>query len=182
MYIHEMSEFECRKALERASFGRLACVRDNQPYIVPIYFTVHREYVYGFTTLGQKVEWMRTNPQVCLEIDEYNGPADWMSVIVFGRYEELQETPEFAAVRVIAHDLLQRRAMWWEPAFLATEHRDTPHSFTPIFYRIHINRMTGHRATLHQRDTFNVAGEASVKLSWIDKVLNRIGVKHPSTP
>jgi nitroimidazol reductase NimA-like FMN-containing flavoprotein (pyridoxamine 5'-phosphate oxidase superfamily) len=37
--------------------------------------------------------------------------------------------------------------MWWEPAYISQAHRDQPHSLTPIFYRIHIEKMTGHRAT-----------------------------------
>ena len=40
MFIHEMTEFECRKALQQATVGRLACSRDNQPYVVPIYFVL----------------------------------------------------------------------------------------------------------------------------------------------
>ena len=39
MFIHEMTEDECRTALERVTFGRLACARENQPYVLPISFT-----------------------------------------------------------------------------------------------------------------------------------------------
>src|ERR1700694_3039062 len=69
MLIHEMTEDECRAALEQVSFGRLACARGDQPYIVPIYFSYDRKHLYGVTTLGQKIGWMRSNPLVCLEID-----------------------------------------------------------------------------------------------------------------
>ena len=54
MLIHEMTEDECRAALERVSFGRLACARDNQPYVLPIYFSYDGEHLYGFSTLGTK--------------------------------------------------------------------------------------------------------------------------------
>jgi nitroimidazol reductase NimA-like FMN-containing flavoprotein (pyridoxamine 5'-phosphate oxidase superfamily) len=147
MVIHEMTEHECRRALRRATFGKLACARDNQPYVVPIHFWYDGKHVYGFTTLGQKVEWMRSNPLVCLEIDERRSDNEWMSVIVFGRYEELPDTPEFGPARAQARHLLRKRAIWWEPAFAAAEHRDKPHVLAPVFYRIHIEQMTGHRAT-----------------------------------
>ncbi len=148
MFIHEMTESECRQALRGATVGRLACARDNQPYIVPIYFAFDGEHVYAFSTLGQKIEWMRTNPRVCLEIDERITHDHWKSVVVFGQYEELSELPEYKAARVKAHELLQQQhAMWWEPAFVAAGNRDMPHSVAPIFYRIKIERMTGHRAT-----------------------------------
>ena len=146
MVIHEMTGNECRSALQCATFGKLACARDNQPYVVPIYFSYHGKHLYGFTTLGQKVEWMRSNPLVCLEIDERTDGNQWMSVVVLGRYEELPDTPEFSAARGQVHKILKKRAMWWEAAFGAAEHRDAARfAFTPIFYRIHINQMTGHR-------------------------------------
>lgn len=154
MLIHEMTEDECRTALRSVNFGRLACARDNQPYVVPIYFSYDGQHLYGFSepgqvyafsTLGQKVEWMRSNPLVCLEIDERTSHNRWMSVVVFGRYEELVDTAGFGDQRRRAYTVLQERAMWWEPAYVATERREQ--SRTPIFYCIHIKRMTGRRAT-----------------------------------
>ena len=59
MFIHEMTIDECSNALEKGSLGRLACAQDNQPYIVPINFAFDGAYIYGFTTLGQKIEWTR---------------------------------------------------------------------------------------------------------------------------
>ena len=59
------------------------------PYIVPIYFAYEPDHIYGFTTLGQKVEWMRANPLVCVEVDEVLSHFRWSSVVVVGRYENL---------------------------------------------------------------------------------------------
>jgi hypothetical protein len=148
MFIHEMSMSECREALEHANAGRLACARDNQPYILPMNFAIdeHYLYLYGFTTVGQKVEWMRTNPQVCFEIDNVVNHNNWMSVIVFGLYEELPDRPEFEDARKRAYAHLRKRVMWWEPAAISEAHRDRAHSLTPIFFRIKIEKMSGHRA------------------------------------
>ena len=147
MFIHEMTFYECRTALEKANVGRLACARDGQPYAVPVNFVFDGNYIYGFTTLGQKVKWMRDNPLVCLEVDEVISETEWMSLVVFGQYEELADTPEYEHARMQAFSLLQKRAIWWEPAYVSQEHRDQPHSSMPVFYRIHIDKMTGHRAT-----------------------------------
>ena len=70
MLVHEMNEGECRAALREMDFGRLACVRGDRPYIVPVHFSYDGRHLYGITTLGQKIEWMRSNPLVCLETDE----------------------------------------------------------------------------------------------------------------
>ena len=177
MFIHEMTEFECRQALERGGIGRLACARDNQPYVVPIYFALHRDHVYAFTTLGQKIEWMRANPRVCLEVDERIGHDRWQSVLVFGRYEELPDEPRYEPARVKALELLQKHPMWWQPAFIGASHRETPHSETPIFYRIKIDRMTGHRATPNG-ESATIAEEARDRDGWWSEILRHIGIEN----
>lgn len=181
MFIHEMNELECEQVLEQASVGRLGCARDNQPYVMPIYFSFDGRHIYGFTTLGQKTEWMRTNSKVCLEIDERQSHDRWTSVIVFGRYEELPDEPEFEAARLAAHEALQKRAMWWEPAYIGANHFDVPHSLTPILYRIHIERITGRRASPEKGDRISESVESSKeKQSWLDRILHRGRSTHTS--
>ena len=148
MVIREISENECRQALERLRFGRLGCARDNQPYVVPIYFAYDGQHLYGFSTPGQKVEWMRSNPRICLEADERISDDEWLSVVVFGRYEELPDSPDFAADRAHAQQTLREHGSWWEYASIpAAEWRRKPGPFTPIFYRLSIEQLTGHQAT-----------------------------------
>ncbi|HEY6926234.1 MAG TPA: pyridoxamine 5'-phosphate oxidase family protein, partial [Steroidobacteraceae bacterium] len=150
MLIRDMTERECRAALGQAEFGRLACVRDDQPYIVPVSFSYDGQHLYGVTTLGKKVAWMRDNPLVCLEIDERLDHFRWMSVIVFGRYEEIPDTPKDQHARAYALEILQKRTLWWEPACVPTQRREQR---PPIFYRIDIEKMTGRRATPNAVET-----------------------------
>jgi nitroimidazol reductase NimA-like FMN-containing flavoprotein (pyridoxamine 5'-phosphate oxidase superfamily) len=176
MFIHEMSENECRTALKRVSFGRLACAHGDQPYVIPTYFASEGYYLYGSSTLGQKIEWMRANPRVCVEIDELTSHDEWTSVIVLGRYEELPNTPENKIARALALELLQRRAMWWEPAYVSASHRDMPHSSIPISYRIHIDRITGHRATPDIVEVSTVDRDvAPAKRSWLGNIRRWMG-------
>ena len=85
MNIREMTEAECRAMLARRNVARLACARNNQPYIVPIHVDLEGDYLYGFATPGQKIEWMRENPLICLETEELNTDRQWASVGVFGQ-------------------------------------------------------------------------------------------------
>ena len=172
MFIHEMTNDECRSALQKATIGRLGCALNDQPYVVPINFAFDGHYIYGFTTLGQKVEWMRANPSVCFELDETISHNQWMSIIVFGRYEELPDAPGYQRGRSQAHSALQKRAMWWEPAFISQDHRDQQHSLTPIFYRIHIQKMTGHRATLDESEKYAAVPTPAVNRGWLDRLLD----------
>jgi hypothetical protein len=109
--------------------------------VVPIYFASHDDCLYGFSTLGQKIEWMRANPLVCVEADEVVSPEEWVSVIVFGRYEELPDTPEWRSARTFAYKLLQQHAMWWEPALAKTILHGTERPLEPVFYRIEVSPM-----------------------------------------
>lgn len=152
MLVQELNFKECRLALAQARFGRLACARDNQPYVIPIYFAVDEAYVYAFSLAGQKLEWMRENPRVCVEIDNANGASDWTSVVVLGRYEELPDTPEYRSARRRAHDLLQRRAMWWEPGTAVIARCDESASLAPVYYRISMEHVTGRRGALSPRE------------------------------
>ena len=145
MLIREMSKEQCFEFLESRSFGRLGCSREDQPYVVPVYFVCDGNYLYCFSTLGQKVEWMRTNPRVCIEVDEVVDHYHWKSLVVLGRYEELCN-PSCPTSREHAREILGKRAMWWQPAYVVSEHRGPQSPLIPIFYRIWIDQVTGHEA------------------------------------
>jgi uncharacterized protein len=146
MLIKDMSVEECREALNRVGFGRLACARNNQPYIVPIYFAYEPDHLYGFCTVGQKIEWMRSNPLVCVEVDEVMSHFRWKSVIITGRYQELPDIPEHSSQRLQAQALIEKRYLWWQIAYAADQFRRSKKDAPPLFYCIHIDDMTGRSA------------------------------------
>ena len=143
MNIQRLTEQECYSMLTSSGCGRLACARDNQPYVVPIYFVVGDRCVYSFALPGQKVHWMRDNPKVCLEVDSIGARNDWTSVVVNGRYHELSDTPKFERERALAQRLLQQRAMWWEPGAVSLDGHVG--GYVPIVYRISLDSMSGLR-------------------------------------
>lgn len=163
MLIGEMSVAECHRMLKKMSFGRLACARDHQPYVIPIYFALDESYIYAFSTLGRKIEWMRKNPLVCIEVDDVQHQSDWTSVVVFGHYEELPDTPEWKHERNRALELLQERTMWWLPAYVPSTYNGKRHSSTPVFYRIRIESITGYRAKPDQTEQIMVNEFVSTK-------------------
>ena len=173
MVIQEMTERECRAMLAGTNVARLACAVNNQPYIVPIHVDLDGEFLYGYATLGQKIEWMRQNPLVCLEIDELITHGQWVSVVVFGRYEELPPTPEYQDSRRVAERLFQRHPAWWEPASVPlAAHQQR----TPIVFRIRIGRMTGRRTAADTVNTSHGRGNASEarRPRWLAQVLCRV--------
>jgi uncharacterized protein len=153
MIISDLTAKECRQLLAQSNFGRLACARDNQPYIVPIYFAYEPDRLYAFATKGRKIEWMRANPLVCVQIDDVQSHYEWTSVIVNGRYEEFPDTLEYSQSRSEAQYQLEKRELWWQTAYVAQRRREEPAGFnTPIFYCIHIEELTGLCATADRND------------------------------
>jgi nitroimidazol reductase NimA-like FMN-containing flavoprotein (pyridoxamine 5'-phosphate oxidase superfamily) len=141
--IEELTQAECRAVLAGVRVGHLACAREGQPYIIPTHLDFDGDCLYGFATLGQKIEWMRINPLVCFEAADVVAQTQWSSVVVFGHYEELPDSPEFQEARQLAQRLFQRRPMWWEPAMIPLELHGAR---TPILFRIRIDQMTGRRS------------------------------------
>jgi nitroimidazol reductase NimA-like FMN-containing flavoprotein (pyridoxamine 5'-phosphate oxidase superfamily) len=139
MIVHHLTPQECASILERATLGRLACVRDAEPYIVPIHVAFDGYHLYGLSIVGRKIEWMRANPRVCVEVDEIAAPGAWSTVLVYGAYEELTRD-EDASARRWAEQLLVPRARYWMPALAKTP---TTEHVSPVVYRIRIGHMTG---------------------------------------
>ena len=82
MLVHELSATDCLEVLRRSDLGRLACAHNDQPYVVPIHFSFDagRNCLYACSTVGQKIGWMRQNPKVCLEIEEFADKDHWTTV------------------------------------------------------------------------------------------------------
>jgi nitroimidazol reductase NimA-like FMN-containing flavoprotein (pyridoxamine 5'-phosphate oxidase superfamily) len=145
MLIQEMNAEESLSRLASMHLGRLGCVKGSQPYVVPFYFAYDRNHLYGFSTVGQKIEWMRANPLVCVETDELVTADDWISIIILGRYEELPDTPEFRRPREEAYAFLQQRADWWEPGYARTIVNGAVRQAVPVYFRIQISQISGRR-------------------------------------
>jgi uncharacterized protein len=146
MMINPMTDQECHELLSHVSFGRLGCALDNQPYVVPICFAHDGDKIYTLATFGQKIEWMRSNPKVCVQVDEIRSEGRWASVIVNGQYEELPE-PEFTDERAHARQLLEKRHHWWLNAMGERLMKSSDQLIEPLFFRITIDSMTGLRAS-----------------------------------
>ena len=63
MHVRTMAKAECVKVLAGNRLVRLACVHDGRPYIVPIHVVREESHFYAFSMPGQKIEWMRRNPE-----------------------------------------------------------------------------------------------------------------------
>jgi nitroimidazol reductase NimA-like FMN-containing flavoprotein (pyridoxamine 5'-phosphate oxidase superfamily) len=89
-----MNHDEGRALLETAHLGRLGCISDGSPYVVPVSFLLSGERLYVHSLPGRKIDAMRANPKVCLQVDDIRDDYNWRSAIAFGRFEEVTDAGE----------------------------------------------------------------------------------------
>lgn len=148
MMIQDMRRETIISLLKATHLGRLACAQGSQPYITPFSFVYSENYLYSFTTVGKKLDWMRSNPLVCVECEKIVSPQEWQTVVILGRFQELTTTPEFSEMRVFAHELLTTIKLWWEPGFVKTVHHQVERPLHPVYFRIAIGEMSGHQGVI----------------------------------
>ncbi|AHK46104.1 MULTISPECIES: pyridoxamine 5'-phosphate oxidase family protein [Ensifer] len=153
MFVREMTRPECIALVTASHIGRLACARDDQPYIVPIQYAFTTGRLYGFSMPGQKIDWMRDNAKVCVQIDEFADRESWKSVVIYGSYRELPDTNQTHHERLQAWSLLEKRINWWEPGGLKPAEQSVVGTSPHLFYAIEIDEMTGRAASAEPATT-----------------------------
>lgn len=146
MWIRELSVLECTKMLTASHLARLACVKQGQPYVVPMHLAYANRHLYGFSMPGRKIEWMRHNPRVSVQFDEPAQGRGWKSIIARGHYEELDDSPQNRQEREHAWRLISSRKNWWEPGSLNPVHPTVSNHYEHVFFRIVIDEITGREA------------------------------------
>jgi nitroimidazol reductase NimA-like FMN-containing flavoprotein (pyridoxamine 5'-phosphate oxidase superfamily) len=140
--VREMSREECLGLLGERFVARLGCHADGETFVVPISYALDGERLVGQTSVGRKVEMMRANPSVCVQVDDVKALDDWRSVIVWGEYRELSAGEKPSVARLLIDKL---------SGGIGNESR-SPRDVTPdrvsgryegVVYAIRIEKMTG---------------------------------------
>jgi len=142
MFVHEMDHAECIALMANKALARLACSNDGMSYVVPISFQYVDGYILSFSRPGKKIDWMRKNGRVCVEIDEIWDKRQWKCLVAEGLFHELTELSE----REHAWSLLQKQFDWWEPGGYKTTAESVGEALDPVYFKIEITRMSGRRA------------------------------------
>ena len=134
--ISQMTDSEARRLLTSGRVGRLGCVFDGGPYVVPVNYVVDGYSIYIHSLAGRKLDALRTNPNACLQVDKIENNYEWQSAIAFGIFEELTDLRE----RDIASRLLLTRFPNLTPVESVPVH-DGQSSL--ILFRLRITEVTG---------------------------------------
>jgi uncharacterized protein len=141
----KLDEQKMKSLLSSQVLGRLACSDGKQPYIVPVTYTYDGEYIYGQTNIGKKLKMLRKNPMVCFEVDTMTDMRHWQSVIVFGKFEELDKAAAKKARDILFDRVfsLMTSSTIHGHGHAANSQVDDSKRVKHVMYRIKIERITG---------------------------------------
>ena len=142
--IGSLTKSQCERILLGSMIGRIGCYSSGKSYVVPITYVFDNGYIYAHSKEGLKVKMMRKNPEVCFQVDQIDNMANWRSVILWGKFEELKNNSEQEkALKILIHGL---------QAFPTSDSVKPPKSKLdmsphkekkPVIYRILIEEISG---------------------------------------
>lgn len=135
-----LSRAECTRLLARNHVGRLAYTFREAIDIVPIHYAYADGWIYARTSPGQKVTKLRHNRWVAFEVDEIHAMYQWTSVVVRGGLYLLEEDAVVQETWDRAVAVLQEK---FPGAFTVRD----PVPFRTTIFRIHVDAVSGRRAT-----------------------------------
>ena len=132
-----MNDAETHALLSAGRIGRLGCVFEDEPYVLPLNYVFDDDSIYSHSLPGRKINALRSHPRACLQVDEMTDDLHWRSVIAFGNFEEIDDNLERAH---ILRKLLKRF-----PLLTPVESRLVQDAAPPelVVFRIRIDRITG---------------------------------------
>jgi uncharacterized protein len=143
----DLNEQQINNILTSQIFGRVACCSNAHPYIVPVTYTFDGKRIYVQSYEGTKLDLMRANPNVCLQVDIINDLYNWQSVQVYGQFKELSGEESAKARTTLFSSVLP---LMTGSSIHAHEHEEGPgHELSdpsmvkPIMFAIVIHQKTG---------------------------------------
>lgn len=135
--ITKMESRDAMELLRRGAIGRLGCIIDEGPYVVPVNYVFDGDSILVHSLPGRKIAALRANPRACIQVDEVVNEFEWRSAIAYGTYEEVKDPDE--------RDRLLQRILERFPHFTPVESAMSQVEGIPetIIFRIKVESATG---------------------------------------
>jgi nitroimidazol reductase NimA-like FMN-containing flavoprotein (pyridoxamine 5'-phosphate oxidase superfamily) len=135
--LNNLDSEQIQHLLQSARVGRLGCIADGEPYVVPINYEYRDGAIYGHSLPGLKISALRENRRACVQVDQIETDLRWRSALAFGNFEELTDDSE----RHEALTRLMEKYPIMTPVEWSVVHDADNQDI--IVFRINIDRMTG---------------------------------------
>lgn len=139
--VEDMTTAEMHSLLQTVGFGHLGCSQNGRPYVVPMHYAYDGKELFFFTTEGMKTQFIKGNPEVCLQVEEASDSSHWRSVMVIGRAERLAAREEMER----AMQLITERNPSLTPAISATQIDTWGRAVDIALYRIQPKMIDGRK-------------------------------------
>lgn len=142
-----LSKQEAEEVLQNNLTGRIGCYSGSKVYVVPVSYVFDGTSIIAHSREGMKIQFMRSHPDVCFEVESIQDLTNWKSVIAWGRYEELQDDVErFNALQLLVNRTLKLKISKTATAPHMTAkrvHAHQPGSVKAVVFKIHLTEITG---------------------------------------
>lgn len=140
----EMNEEQINELFRQQVMGRIGCYDGESVYVVPISYVYDNNCIYAHSQEGMKISIMRKNPSVCFQVDNTRDFSNWVSIIGWGKFEEITEETEKAEAfrklnsRKLPHIISETMHLneFWP--FV-----DLPETVGGVFFKIVLEKKTG---------------------------------------
>ena len=135
MSISKLGDRDSLAILREGTLGRLGCIAADWPYVVPVNYFFDGRDIYIHTLPGKKLDALRANSRVCLQVDDIKDSYNWRSVIAYGTFEEVssEETRENVLTKLYSK----------LPHMTPVESRLVKGMTGTIVFRIKVEELTG---------------------------------------
>jgi nitroimidazol reductase NimA-like FMN-containing flavoprotein (pyridoxamine 5'-phosphate oxidase superfamily) len=145
--IKTLETTECIELLNNNYIGHLAFISQKEPFVIPItyYYDQANNTIIGYSAEGHKIDAMRENVIVSLQVEEVTSVNKWRSVRAQGTFEELKGIDAKYLLHEFAQNVkkLVAEKEGSHPEFISEFSSKLYEQGNPIVYRINIQEING---------------------------------------
>ena len=138
---------ECLEVLGSNHIGRIGYIFGQSPFIIPItyYHDQEEKCIISYSAEGHKMEAMRRYDIIALQVDEIDSIQQWKSVLVQGRFEEMEGSDAKYYLHRFAAGVKEAMAKKNKevPKFIKDFSSKIGNRGMPIVYRMVITEISG---------------------------------------
>lgn len=141
-YVRSLSRRECEALLARNVVGRIAFAHRGRVDIAPTNYVYTAGWLFARADAAMRTA-INQNRWVAVEVAEVSGVSDWQSVVVHGACYTASPTGSAAADAAIRRGT----ALLLTKVPAMSRSRQAPAPFPTTIFRVHVDELTGWRAT-----------------------------------
>ena len=147
--MENLSESEIITLLKDNYIGHLSYIAQGRPFTIPItyFYDLGSNAIISYSAEGHKMEAMRKNGAVSLEVEEIVSNSNWQSVLAHGTFDELHGSDAkyylHQFTEGVKNIIKQKEQIL--PEFISEFSSKSSSKKIPVEYRIKILEITGRR-------------------------------------